>query len=57
MVGKRGQIFDLVDFTAGAIVIGGGALIMLSYLNLGILFASAGLFVEAVKYFVKFGVR
>ena len=57
MVGKKGQVFNIIDFVAGMVVIGGGALIALSYVNLGVALTTIGLFIEAVKYMVRFGIK
>ena len=54
---KMGQVSNLIDFFAGFVVIIGGALIMLSYVNLGIALATLGMFIEVVRYLVRYGVK
>lgn len=52
---KRGQasIFDII---AGAIILCGGAAVMLSYINLGTFLASIGMVLEILKLLLKQGV-
>ena len=53
---KAGQSsFVLIDIIAGLVVIAGGVLIALSYANLGVVFTSVGLLIEAIKFLARSG--
>ncbi len=54
-INKKGQV-SVFDIIAGAIILGGGAAVMLSYVNLGTFLASIGMVLEIVKLLLKKGV-
>jgi len=56
MASKKATI-DIVNLIAGIIIISGGVLVMLNYINLGLLVTIIGILFKAIEVVIKGGIK
>lgn len=54
---NKKAMFSIIDLIAGAIIIAGGVLVLINYVNVGLLLAGLGTVFEAVKIVLQQGAR
>lgn len=57
MLYKKGAVYNLADIISGSIIIAGGLLVALSYVNLGLVLAGISVVFEGIKIILMQGVK